>query len=313
VKGLQAAREHSFWVSAALVALVILPFSVKAKIMADEKYLFSFKSHKSNCILKVNNLPAVDTYQAPMGTMAAGFNLTAFLADGSNKIELLIEGIDEKDYKKLEHDASCEVVITKATEKSSEELSRIKLMVNEHGYPTAVNSLHYQGNIYNSKIAESYSDQKEYSGMYQASSDLLLSGMPQWSWVKARPITEKDRPALRKAYEAIMVMIKNRDMPGLKQVTRISNEEMGAAENTSPAMMFISTDFPQHVVKKELTLEETIWEDFQLRTYCGGRLARLALGYYQTSPFRFQDTAGDVIFSYNPYFAIIDEKVVLVR
>jgi hypothetical protein len=293
--------------------ILITPLYVKAEDISDEKYLFSFKSNKSACILRVNNLPAVDSAAAEQRTMSAGFNLTAFLADGDNEIELLAGPRNPKDPQTLFPDSSCEVVISKDSKDSSIEIARLKLSVNEKGQMSADNSTYYNRGAFNSKITEGYTNNESDYGLYKATTSLILNGLPKWSWVKATPVTDSDLPAIRKAYEDIMVMIKNRDIEGLKKLTKISNEEMGAAEGASPEMMFISTDFPQHVVDKKLTLEPTIWDEYKLRTYCNGRLFRLAVGYYQSSPLRFKNAEGEFVFSYSPYFSIIDGKVKLVR
>jgi hypothetical protein len=288
-------------------------FSVKAKDMSSEKYLFSFKSNKSACILRVNNLPAADSASADQRTMSAGFNLTAFLANGVNKIELLAGPRNPRDPKTLFQDSSCEVVVNKDSKDSSVEIARFKLSVNEKGEMSAANSSHYNGGAFNSKIIEGYTNNEDDYGLYKATSLLILDGLPAWSWVKARPVSENDLPEIRKAYENMMILIENQNIEGLKKITKISSEEMGAAEGVSPELMFISTDFPQHVVDKKFTIEPTVWDDYRLKTYCDGRLFRLTKGYYQDSPLRFVETEGEAAFSYNPYFSIIDGKVTLVR
>lgn len=293
--------------------LLIAPFYVKAKSMSDEKYLFSFKSNKSACMLRVNGLPAVDSFTAVQRTISAGFNLTAFLSDGVNEIELLAGPQNYEDPKTLYQDSACEVIVSKDSKDTNIEIARLKLSVNEKGEMTAAESAHYNGSIFNSKIIEEFTKDEDDQGLYKAKSNLILTGLPKWSWVNARPVKDNDLPAIRKTYEDIMVMIQNRDVEGLKKLTKISNEEMGAADGVSPEMVFISTDFPQHVVDKKLTLEPTVWNEYKLRTYCDGRIFRLAVGYFQSSPLRFKDESGDVIFSYNPYFSIINGQVTLVR
>lgn len=300
-------------VSMILYFLLVATFSVKAKEMNGEKYLFSFKSNKSTCILRVNNFPAVDSVRATQGTMSAGFNLTAFLDDGANDIELLMGGIDYDDPKTLFSDSSCEVTISKDTNDSSVKIAEFKLHVNNKGEISASESGDYNGGAFNSKVIEEISNEKVDFGLYKARSTLLLSDLPKWSWVNAKPVTDNDIPAIRKAYEDIMVMINNRDVEGLKKVTKISNDEMSLAEGTSAELMFISTDFPQHVVDKSLTAVPIQWDKYKLVKYRHGKLFRMAVGYYQNSPLKFQNSDGNVVFTYNPYFSIIDGKVTLVR
>ena len=296
-----------------LCFLLMMTFSVKAEKMNGEKYIFSFKTHKSTCILRVNNFPAVDSVRADQGTMSAGFNLTAFLEDGSNNIELLMGGVDFEGPKTLFSDSSCEVVISKDTHDSSVKIAEFKLNVNDKGEICAGESMGYKGGEFSSKIVEGFSNSKVDFGLYKAQSDIILSGIPKWSWTKATPVTDNDLPVIRKAYENIISMIKNRDIEGLKKITKISNDEMGGAEGVSPAVMFISTDFPQHVVDKSLMPVPIQWNKYKLVKYRDGKLFRLAVGYYQNSPLKFQNVEGKVVFTYNPYFSIIDGKVTLVR
>lgn len=57
-------------------------YPVRADEMISGKYLFSFKTYKSTCLLRVNDFPAIDNTKIDSGTMSAGFNLTAFLETG---------------------------------------------------------------------------------------------------------------------------------------------------------------------------------------------------------------------------------------
>ncbi|MBA0169027.1 IdsF [Pectobacterium sp. CFBP8739] len=290
--------------------LLIAVFPVEAKEMSNEKYLFSFKSHKSSCILRVNSLPAVDTGHAEQGTMSAGFNLTAFLENGNNDIELLMGPQDHKDPKTLYPDSSCQVIVTKDTETTSTEIANFKLSVNEKGEITASESV----NTANSAtVFEGYTQNEQDYGFYKIRGSLKATGLPRWAWVNATPVTENDLPKIKLAYTDIWMMMKDRDIEGLKKTSQISNQEMAFAEGATTGMMFISTDFPQHVIDKKFTPLPIEWNKYKIIKYRDGRLFRLGVGYYQNSPLRFINSSGEIVFSYNPYFSIIDGKVTLVR
>ncbi|RRO06101.1 IdsF [Pectobacterium aquaticum] len=290
--------------------LLIVFFPVEAKEMSNEKYLFSFKSYKSSCILRVNSLPAVDTGHAEQGTMSAGFNLTAFLENGKNDIELLMGPQDHKDPKTLYPDSSCQVIVTKDTETSSTEIANFKLSVNEKGEITASDSV----NTANSAtVFEGYTQNEQDYGFYKIRGRLNLTGLPAWAWVNATPVTDNDLPKIKLAYTDIWMMMKDRNIEGLKKITQLSNEEMAFAEGATTGMMFISSDFPQHVIDKKITPLPIEWNKYKIIKYRDGRLFRLGVGYYQNSPLRFINSSGEIIFSYNPYFSIIDGKVTLVR
>ncbi|WP_343286295.1 IdsF [Serratia sp. 506_PEND] len=281
--------------------------------MINEKIFFTFKTYKSSCGLRVNNLQALDTSKAVQGVMSAGFNSTAFLSNGNNTIELLMGPQIYKDPKTLYPDSSCEVTVSKDTKDRSTKIASFKLSVNEKGEITAKNSLNYNGSQFNSQIFEGYTkNQKDY-GMYKLSSNLIVHDLPRWEWTKGTPVTERDLPMIRKAYENIWWMMYNRDIDGLKKISQISTQEMAYAEGTTTGVMFVSTDFPEHVLDKSLTPVPIDWSQYKLITYKNGYLFRMGVGYYQNSPLKFKDSTGTAVFGYAPYFSIIDGQVKLVR
>ncbi|WP_437215949.1 IdsF [Pectobacterium sp. LFLA-215] len=283
---------------------------VRADEMSNGKYLFSFKTYKSNCILRVNDLPAADNSLINSKIMSTGFNLTAFLETGKNDIELLMGPQNHKDPKTLYPDSSCQVIVTKDTATTSTEIANFKLSVNEKGEITASESV----NTANSPtIFEGYTKNEKDYGFYKVRGSLKIDSLPRWAWVNATPVTENDLPKIRVAYADIWTMMKDRDIEGLKKITQTSNEEMAFAEGATTGMMFISTDFPQHVIDKQYTPAPVVWNDYQLITYRGGRLFRLGVGFFQNSPLQFNNSQGEAVFNYSPYFSMIDGKVTLVR
>ncbi|AYH17878.1 IdsF [Pectobacterium parmentieri] len=299
-----------FLLKMATFLLLALVFPAKADEMSSEKYLFSFKTYKSTCILRVNDLPAVDNTTIDSGTISAGFNLTAFLENGKNDIELLMAPQYHEDPETLYPDSSCQVIVTKDTETTSTEVANFKLTVNEKGEITASDSATTANS---SKIFEGYTKNEKDYGFYKVRGRLKATGLPRWSWVNATPVTENDLQKIKVAYTDIWMMMKDRDIEGLKKVTQISNQEMAFAEGSNTGMMFISTDFPQHVIDKQLTPVPIEWDKYKIIRYRDGRLFRLAIGFFQNSPLKFKNSNGDVVFTYNPYFSIIDGKVTLVR
>ncbi|AOR64221.1 IdsF [Pectobacterium wasabiae CFBP 3304] len=290
--------------------LLVLVFPARAEEGIKEKYMFSFKSYKSSCLLRVNDFPAVDTGRAREGNLSAGFNLTAFLENGNNDIELLMGPQDYEDPKTLFPDSSCQVIVTKDTETTSTEIANFKLSVNEKGEITASDSATTANS---STVFEGYTKNEKDYGFYKVRGSLKAAGLPRWSWVNATPVTENDLQKIKVAYTDIWMMMKDRDIEGLKKITQISNQEMAFAEGSNTGVMFISTDFPQHVIDKQFTPIPIEWDKYKLIPYRGGRLFRLGVGYYQHSPLRFKNPDGKFVFGYNPYFSIIDGKVTLVR
>ncbi|AOR64222.1 IdsF [Pectobacterium wasabiae CFBP 3304] len=291
-------------------SLLVLVFPAKAEEGIKEKYLFSFKTYKSTCILRANDLPAIDNTEMDSGTISAGFNLTAFLENGNNDIELLMGPLDHKNPKTLYPDSSCQVIVTKDTETTSTEIANFKLTVNEKGAITASNSATTANS---STVFEGYTKNEKDYGFYKVRGSLRAVGLPRWSWVNATPVTEDDLQKIKVAYTDIWMMMKDRDIEGLKKITQISNQEMAFAEGSNTGMMFISTDFPQHVIDKKLTPLPIDWSKYKIIKYRDGRLFRLGVGFFQNSPLRFINEEGRIVFAYRPYFSIIEGKVTLVR
>ena len=299
--------------SALVGSLLFTTFSARADEMITEKYLFSFKTYKSTCLLRVNDFPAADSTTADFGTLSAGFNLTAFLENGPNTIELLMGPQDHADPDTLYSDSSCKLTVSKDTKDNSETLAEFALTVDANGHITAKESADYQGGAFHSRVLEGTTKNPNDFGLYKLESTVTAKGLPRWAWADATPVSEKDLPLIQKAYADIWKLIQARDMEALKKITRISSEEMAYAEGTSPGVVLLSTDFPEHVVDKQYTPVPIVWGDYELKTYRGGRLFRLAAGCFQTSPLQFQNASGEVVYVYNPYFSLINGKVVLVR
>lgn len=291
--------------AAVLMCSFWLPYASAGNAIA-EKYLVSFKATKSTCLLRINDLPGMDNTRSRSATLSGGYNTTAFVENGSNKIELLMGPETHDDPKTLYADSSCEVVISKETKDTGEEVARYRLSVDDRGKITA-------GKTAGNRVTEGYTQNENDFGLYKLEGLFTLQGLPEWNWVKATPVNEQDTAKIRQAYESIWAMMQNRDIEGLKALTKTATEEMAKAEGVPASMIFMSSGYPQRVVDPALTPLPVNWERYRLVKYRDGRLFRMAVGFIQNSPLKFQDAEGNVVFTWNPYFAIIDGKVVLVR
>ena len=130
---------------------------------------------------------------------------------------------------------------------------------------------------------------------------------------KARKISVQDLPAIKETYTKIWQAMNKRDVGALKTMAQISSKEMALATGFSADFIFKSYGLPEKVQDTNLTTAELKWEDKELVTYCDGRLFRLARGIYQNSPLKIINKEGEEVFTYNPYLAIIDGEVVIVR
>lgn len=283
-----------------------------ANSMAIVKYNFSFKSKKSTCLLRINDLPTIDNTTIPSGTMSAGFNITPYLENGANRIELLMGPQDNEDPKTLFPDSSCEVVLSKDDDGVTNEMSAYKLIVNDKGGIAAFKSS-IENNVYNQKVVEGYAENDNDYGLYKVRGDVVIEGLPTWSWINARPVTELDLHEIRKAYVEMAGLIKLRDIEKLKEITKIANQEIAFTQGVSADLVFSSTDLPAHVMDKSFTLAPINWDEQKLKTYSNGRLFRLGAGFFQISPLQFINQDGEISFAWNPYLSIINGKITVVR
>jgi hypothetical protein len=244
--------------------------------------------------------------------MSAGFNITPYIENGVNHIELLMGPQDSKDPKTLFPDSSCEVIFSKSNNNITDKISAYKLIVNEQGNisalkPTAENS------IYDNKAVEGYTKNENDYGLYKVHGDIIIHGLPTWSWVNARPVEEHDLQEIKKAYIEFAELIKLRDIAKLKEITKISSQEVAYTQGVSPDFIFSSTDLPAHTMDKNFTLAPINWDEQELITYSNGRIFRLGTGFFQVSPLQFINQNGELSFAWNPYLSIIDGKITVVR
>ena len=300
-----ARRTGLTLLTSAIIFSLWLPFASANNPIA-QKYLVSFKATKSTCLLRINDLPGMNNTRSRSATLSGGYNTTAFVENGSNKIELLMGPEDHDDPKTLYADSSCEVVISKETKDAGEEVARYRLTVDEQGRITARES---DGGT----LTEGYTKNENDYDLYKLAGHFSLYGLPEWRWVNANPVSEQDMEKIKQAYEAIWTMMQNRDIDGLKALTKAAHQETAYAEGISPGMMFLYSGLPERVIDPRLTPVPIQWNRYRLMTYSDGRLFRMGVGFIQNSPLKFQDAEGNVVFTWNPYFAIIDGNVVLVR
>jgi hypothetical protein len=288
-------------------------FSLRAEQMSEIKYLAEFKTRESACMVRINGFPLVDNFDTSSGTMTTDLNATAFLANGKNSIELLMGAMDPNDDKTLHADSSCTLVITQDTQDTSKPVTSIQLAVDKDRKINASSSLNYLGESSETAIDEQQLPSDDELQMHRSARSVILDHIPAWQWVSAKPVTDRDIPEIKSAYTAIWSAMNSRDIDALKKLAEISNKEMGLAEGISPDAIFESYDLPQNILDKTLSPIPLTWEKYVLKSYCGGRVFRFIKGINQNSPLRLMNQEKRIVYSYNPYFSIIDGKVVIVR
>ena len=303
----------SLWGNLIFFAFITSSSALGVEQLSDIKYIYSFKTNRSACMVRVNDVPILNTFGDNKESITTGGNITSFSENGTNVIEVMMGPITPKKIDTLYLDSSCELIVRKATANSSRHVTTMKLTVDDNKKIIASSSSNYKGLSDEGPINETQLAENKKQDLYRIARNVKFSGLPEWSWQKARPVSDADLPDIRKVYTEIWTAMKNRDVDTLKKMTEISSREMGIASGMSPDFIFKSYDLPQEVLNPANKVIDLKMEDRRLITYCNGRLFRLAKGIYQNSPLKLENKDGEVVFVYNPYLSIIDGKVVIVR
>lgn len=313
---LRKMNQHIAFILYSVISLVLMStfIPLRAETMNSIKYLVSFKTKRSACMVRVNGIPIFDNFIYSSGTIAAGDNITSFIENGKNRVEVLMGSIDSQDKDTIYSDSECEFTITKDTINSSKNVTTIKLSVDNEKKIIATSSSNYDGEKYEGAIIEEQLPEDNKLFLHRFYRDIQFNSIKKWSWVDADKITpERDLPAIRDTYRKIWQVMKDRNIDELKELADTSSKEMGEAEGISPDIVFESYDLPQNILDKNLTPTQLEWDKYKLTTYCGGRVFRLTSGIYQNSPLRLKNNEGKIVFSYDPYLAKINNKIVIVR
>ncbi|SUP83974.1 hypothetical protein [Yersinia pseudotuberculosis] len=147
---------------------------------------------------------------------------------------------------------------------------------------------------------------------YKITRDFTVQGLPDWVWSKAVPFepTIENMAKLRQAYTELAQLILNKDKVGIQRITQISFSEQEAAEGVKPGSWYDSLDFDKFL-PQVFSVDPIKWESFDLVSVNDGRLVKLE--HKGNPPTGFLDKEGKYVFSYAPYFSLINGKIVLTR
>ncbi|NHB93736.1 MULTISPECIES: hypothetical protein [Photorhabdus] len=283
--------------------------------MIEYKYLLSLNTHHSLCVARINDMMALENSDSKSGTQSSGFNMTAFVENGQNTMELLMGSLDENS-DTFSPDNECEATLTKASPygDKDEVISHIKLTVDDKGNVTTRES---QSQLPNGKAGFDYAAMSKIEaeeGLFAAQKTFTLSGLPDWMWTKARPVSEKnDMEAIRNFYLEISNTLHQRDLNKLWKMSQPAWEEWARAENSQPEIFFNSFGFKEKLENKNYIVRAPDWSKYRLISYKQGRLFRLEFGVWGGSPIRMDNKKEDKYFEYNPYLSIINGKVMIAR
>ncbi|KOY60184.1 hypothetical protein AM629_20810 [Photorhabdus heterorhabditis] len=285
--------------------------------MIEHKYLLSFKSQRSLCVARINGVMALDNVGSKTGTQSSGFNVTAFVENGQNTMGLLIgqKSFDD-DTEKFHPESWCEATLTKASPygNKDEVISHIKLTVDDKGNVTTQES---QSQLPTGKAGFDYAAMSKIEaeeGLFAAQKTFTLSGLPDWMWTTARPVSEKnDMEAIKNFYLEISNTLRQRDLNQLWKMSQPAWEEWAIGENSRPETFFNSFGFKEKLDDKNYVVIQPEWDKYELVRYKEGKMFRLEAGALGGSPVRMENKVTNKIFKYNPYLSIINGKVMIAR
>ncbi|PHM44952.1 hypothetical protein [Xenorhabdus miraniensis] len=277
----------------------------------EHKYLVSFNTQRSLCVLKINEMVMLENTSSRTGTESSGYNISAFLENGPNTIKLLMGRKSfDRDTEKFHKESWCEATIRRVTSHGDqgEIISNIKLTVDEHGNVITKNSINQNEKFDYANM----STKKGEKNLFSAQKTFSVNGLPNWMWTKATPVTENDLPSIKATYQEISNTFAHRDLDKIWKMSQSAWEEWAIADNSSAKIFFDSMDFDENV-KDEFVITDPDWNSYKLVSYKNGRLFRLESGVLGSSPIIFHNKENNEDTTYNPYLSVINGKIVIAR
>ncbi|MBD2812824.1 hypothetical protein ID853_18590 [Xenorhabdus sp. Vera] len=277
----------------------------------EHKYLVSFNTQRSLCVLKINGIITLENTSSRKGTESSGYNISAFLENDSNKIELLMGRKSfDRDNDKFHKESWCEATIRKVTsyDEKGQIISNIKLTVDDNGNVTTKNSINPKGKFDYANM----STKKGETNIFAAQKTFSVNNLPNWMWTKATPVTDNDLPAIKAMYQEISNAFSRRDLDKIWKMSQPAWEEWAIADNSSAKIFFDSMDFDEDINGNSV-IKEPDWDKYKLVSYKNGRLFRLEKGIFGSSPIIFHNKKNGRNTTYSPYLSVINGKVVISR
>ncbi|OOE41854.1 glycosyl hydrolase family 26 [Salinivibrio kushneri] len=262
-------------------------------------------------------MEAIDNLSSSAATFSSGFNATAYLQPGENHLELgtVPSGAYEDDFT-YRADDTCQVTLYGAfPDGTKKEISNLTATV-EDGKPTIKDSTTYPAN-HQSPLVNVDGTLDGHLTMF--SRPIHIKTLPRWRWVDATPFDEdnpKHMKMLRRAYSNLTTLLEKRDFEGLKMAWSLSNREKAKAEAymTEPDEFFDVMDLPgkfEHADDADVKPRRE-WHEYTVKSYMDGKLVKLE-DERGMSPLRINSKKLDWVYYTNPYFAIIDGRIVIAR
>lgn len=280
-------------------------------------YTANISSETMFCAGVINGMEQLDNLSTSSATFSSGFNATAFLQPGENRLELwtVPPGAYEGNYEYNTNDQSRVTLYGSFPNGAKEEMSSLTVTI-EDEKPTIKQSKTYPDN--HQTPLQNVNGTGEYH-LKKFSRPIYIKTIPRWRWVDATPFDEQNPEHMKKlyrAYTSLIQLMEKRDFEGLKMAWSLSSREKAKAEAyySTPDEFFEAVGFEstfQRFDDGEVTPRKE-WNEYTLESFMDGRLVRLK-DNRNHSPLRITSTEQDLVFSALPYFSIIDGRVVVSR
>ncbi|HEI8402936.1 TPA: hypothetical protein SLE31_004784 [Citrobacter freundii] len=292
--------------------------------MNSARYSAYFKTLSSICILSINGLDYLSTRRGSR-TISTGMDITDSLENGVNNTVGLIFFPSGS---KMKTDIyTCEVKIVRTEPKRTDVVvTNFKVTFNGENSRSFNDSEGYKINdisdTTNNPIVKGISNRFIFAGETKpedwltATRNIAVSGIPIWQWTKASPqinnLALRDR--LIDAYADLINDLRVGDLTAIKKKYAIALDEYSLADLTDDTDLFFDSIGIVDALKKGKINPNPNWDEYTLLTYQNSRIFCLGINDVgRNSPLEFFNAQGKRIFSWNPFFAVIDNKMVLVR
>ncbi|HHA2011919.1 TPA: hypothetical protein ACOEGO_004353 [Enterobacter mori] len=292
--------------------------------MDSVRYTAFFNTKNSNCILSVNGLDYLSTLKGSR-TISTGSDITDALENSSENNIGLIFFPSEPEVESDEY--YCNLKLVRSVPNGQDEVvTYFKTIFDGRGNrpysdPNGYTIQDVNDNTGNA-IIKGISNRIKFKGdekpenWLTAYRKFTVSGIPEWKWTKASP--QKNESALRgrliESYKDLINDLKSNDLTTIKKKYSIALDEYAKTDFTDDTELFFNSIGIVNAVQKGKVNSNPNWDDFKVLTYQNNRMFCLGIGgASRMSPIQFFNADGKRIFSWNPFFAVIDNKIVLVR
>ncbi|HCR9749823.1 TPA: hypothetical protein OPR08_002029 [Citrobacter koseri] len=297
-----------------------------------------FNIQQAYCAIKTNDVTGFDNRKSAWKGRGGGISSTNTLMlveNGENEISLEIgalgwfsdKSLSPEERGHFDPQSACSLELVRFNGQEKQTLSSIKVTISPQGLPEALPD--NTRSITRTKVlAEQatpghidpdYFDKTYFpQGMelYRFTQKVMVSGIPEWAWVKAEPFTGSSEQIqkLRTAYSEMARIINSRDRNRLKAYDKTALEAWSATTGNSEDEILLSQFTKDDLEGGKAILLPIKWEDYDIRVMNKGRMVRMynkSKPTYSPLTYKYTDKNGEEFMGYYaPVFSLIDGKFI---